>query len=131
MAGYFYRFLKFVEVFVAELNSENDEQNQLCTIEERSIGIDDHNNAKQFMLHFGLLMFNEHSSIYEKRTKATETTKSSARVCFEDVVELYNFDRKLRLLSFDAIERIEISLKATWASHFSTSYGSRRYVGSR
>lgn len=31
---------------------------------------------------------------------------------FEQVVEIYNFDRKLRLLCLDAIERIEVALRA-------------------
>lgn len=30
---------------------------------------------------------------------------------FEDVVSLYNFDRELRILLFDVIEKIEISLR--------------------
>ena len=29
-------------------------------------------------------------------------------ICFEQIMELYVFDRKLRLLIFDAIEKIEI-----------------------
>jgi abortive infection bacteriophage resistance protein len=29
---------------------------------------------------------------------------------FENVLDLYNFDRHLRLLMFDAIERIEVAL---------------------
>ncbi len=29
---------------------------------------------------------------------------------FEDVISLYNFDRELRILLFDVIEKIEISL---------------------
>jgi abortive infection bacteriophage resistance protein len=30
---------------------------------------------------------------------------------FEDVIDRYNFDRRLRLILFDAIERIEIALR--------------------
>lgn len=33
-------------------------------------------------------------------------------VRFEDIVELYDFDRELRLLCLDAIERIEVALRA-------------------
>ncbi|MDE6111956.1 MAG: Abi family protein [Bacteroidales bacterium] len=32
--------------------------------------------------------------------------------CFEDVIERYNFDRELRQILFDAIEVIEVSLRA-------------------
>ena len=30
---------------------------------------------------------------------------------FEDIIDRYNFDRQLRLILFDAIERIEIALR--------------------
>lgn len=38
---------------------------------------------------------------------------------FEDVVSLYNFDRELRILLFDAIEKIEISLRTKLIYHLS------------
>ncbi|MBW2647897.1 MAG: Abi family protein [Deltaproteobacteria bacterium] len=46
---------------------------------------------------------------------------------FEDVVERYNFDRQLRLILFDAIERIEIALRTKLIYHLSLSYGSTWY----
>jgi abortive infection bacteriophage resistance protein len=39
--------------------------------------------------------------------------------CFEDVIALYNFDRELRLLIFDVIERIEIGLRTRLVYHLS------------
>lgn len=41
--------------------------------------------------------------------KVNHTFKENSR--FEDVILLYNFDRELRLLFFDVIERIEIALR--------------------
>jgi abortive infection bacteriophage resistance protein len=37
---------------------------------------------------------------------------------FDDVLNLYVFDRELRLLVLDAIERIEVSVRTQWAYHF-------------
>ena len=42
---------------------------------------------------------------------------------FEDVVFLYNFDRELRILLFDVIEKIEISLRTKLIYHLSHEYG--------
>jgi abortive infection bacteriophage resistance protein len=42
---------------------------------------------------------------------------------FEDVVDRYNFDRHLRLILFDAIERIEIALRTQMIYHLSLAYG--------
>lgn len=42
---------------------------------------------------------------------------------FEDIIERYNFDRHLRLILFDAVERIEIALRTQMIYHLSLSYG--------
>ena len=42
---------------------------------------------------------------------------------FETVIERYNFDRHLKLILFDAIERIEIALRTKMIYHMSLSYG--------
>lgn len=47
---------------------------------------------------------------------------------FEDIVGRYNFDRHLRLILFDAIERIEIALRTKMIHHLSMSYGSLWYL---
>ena len=47
---------------------------------------------------------------------------------FEDVIDLYNFDRHLRLIVFNAIERIEISLRTKLIYHLSLGYGPVWYL---
>jgi abortive infection bacteriophage resistance protein len=46
---------------------------------------------------------------------------------FEDIIDRYNFDRHLRLILFDAIERIEIALRTKMIYHLSLSYGGLWY----
>lgn len=48
-------------------------------------------------------------------------------VSFEDILNLYIFDRELRLLVIDAIERIEISFRTQWAHQLSLKYGPHAY----
>lgn len=45
-------------------------------------------------------------------------------ITFEQIIDLYIFDRKLRLLIFDAIEKIEIALRTQIIYHFALSHGS-------
>lgn len=47
---------------------------------------------------------------------------------FEDVIDLYNFDRHFRLIVFNAIERIEISLRTKLIYHLSHGYGTEWYL---
>lgn len=43
---------------------------------------------------------------------------------FEDILDRYTFDRHLRLILFDAIERIEIALRTKMIYHLSMAHGS-------
>lgn len=47
---------------------------------------------------------------------------------FEDAIDLYNFDRHLRLIIFNGIERIEIALRTKLIYHLSLSYGADWYL---
>jgi len=46
-----------------------------------------------------------------------------AGTTFEQVLNLYVFDRELRLLVLDAIERIEVSMRARWAYELAHRHG--------
>lgn len=47
---------------------------------------------------------------------------------FEDALSLYVFDRQLRLLVMDAIERVEVSLRGAWAYRLAIQYGPHGYL---
>ena len=59
---------------------------------------------------------------------ATHTFLEGTR--FERVLELYVFDRELRLLMLDAIERIEVSVRTRFAYEISQKYGSHPHLDS-
>lgn len=45
-------------------------------------------------------------------------------VTFEEIINFYEFDRDLRLFTFNAIERIEIALRSLIVYHYAMTYGS-------
>lgn len=47
---------------------------------------------------------------------------------FDHALSLYVFDRHLRLLIMDAIERVEVSLRGVWAYHLALKYGPHGYL---
>lgn len=47
---------------------------------------------------------------------------------FDDVLTLYIFDRELRLLVLDAIERVEVALRGQWAHHMAMKHGPHGYL---
>lgn len=48
----------------------------------------------------------------------------NGEVTFEEIISRYIFDRKLRLLIFEALEKIEIALRTQIIYHFSLKFGS-------
>ena len=50
---------------------------------------------------------------------------------FNDVLTLYTFDRELRLPVLDAIERVEVALRARWAYHMAMNHGPHGYLEQR
>ena len=47
---------------------------------------------------------------------------------FDDALALYVFDRQLRLLVMDAVERVEVAIRAGWAHHMAMTYGAHGYL---
>lgn len=46
---------------------------------------------------------------------------------FESIIDVYHFDRELRILTFNAIEKIEIFLRTSIAYNFSKDYDAFGY----
>lgn len=83
-----------------------DEKIQL--LKKRWLIIEDEENAKHDLAHIWYYRL----SWYFKYFQDKQTNIFRERTTFQQVVELYSFDRKLRLLTLDAIEKIEVSLKS-------------------
>lgn len=49
-------------------------------------------------------------------------------ITFEDILDLYIFDRQLRLLLLDAIERIEVALRAKMTNVLAMNHGPHAYL---
>lgn len=56
----------------------------------------------------------------------THTLRPNVRFC--DVLNLYVFDRELRLLVLDAIERVEVSVRGRWAHEMAHSHGPHAHL---
>jgi len=48
--------------------------------------------------------------------------------CFDDILQLYIFDRKLRLLVMDALERIEVAIRSAVSNIMSKGHGAHWYL---
>ncbi|WP_260843131.1 Abi family protein [Sedimenticola selenatireducens] len=100
-------------------------QEQIGILESRGMIISDHGSAAHYLSHLNYYRLRGYWLPFEADQKA-HSFKSG--VTFDDVLNLYIFDRELRLLALDAIERIEVSLRTQWAYHLARLHGPHAYL---
>ena len=96
-----------------------DEQVELLI--SRGLRIHDPERVKRYLSHLNYYRLAAYWLPFEE-DHSTHRFKPGTE--FDLVLQHYIFDRKLRLLIMDAIERIEVSLRTRWAYHLSHSHGS-------
>jgi len=102
-------------------------QKEALTVEEhirllqsRGLEIDDESQATHYLSHVSYYRL---SGYWWPMLADKESHVFKPESRFSDVVSLYNFDRELRLLIFDVIEKIEISLRTKLIYHLSHEHG--------
>lgn len=92
---------------------------QIQQLRERGLHIIDEALAKHYLLHVGYYRLAGYWWPMQI-DKVNHIFKANSK--FEDVVSLYNFDCELRILLFDVIEKIEISLRTKLIYHLSHEF---------
>ena len=100
---------------------------QIAKLRERGMIVADENAARFYLQHLNYYRLGAYWLPFETDHK-THQLKSGTR--FEDVLALYNFDRELRLLVMDAMERIEVSVRAQWAYQLGHLHGAHAQLAS-
>ncbi len=95
---------------------------QIKLLARRGMEIKDHAEAAHYLTHINYYRLRAYWLPYEITDAAGEHQfRKGTR--FAEVIAIYQFDRALRLLLLDAIERIEISLRSRWANYLSLNHG--------
>ena len=96
-------------------------ESHINQLKARGLLIHDLNQAKHYLSHVSYYRLAGYWWPMQS-DKALHLFKPNSK--FEDVIALYNFDRELRILLFDAIEKIEISLRTKLIQHLSHEFDS-------
>lgn len=92
---------------------------QIGQLEQRGLIIDE--DASHFLSHISYYRLAGYWWPMQKEPKESHLFKENSKL--SDVIFLYNFDRELRIIVFDAIEKIEISLRTKMIYHLSHEFG--------
>ncbi|MCL2561832.1 MAG: Abi family protein [Rikenellaceae bacterium] len=100
-------------------------QDQVNLLKSRGLEIVDEPRAARHLSNVSYYRLSAYMIPFRKRDAAGKITDDfEDGTMWDDVYNLYRFDRKLRLLIFDAIERIEIALRTQVINQLSLKYGS-------
>jgi abortive infection bacteriophage resistance protein len=96
---------------------------QLDLLIDRGMDIGDRSHAFTALYHINYYRLRAYWLQFEQTPTHGLDHAFKAGTTLEQVLLLYRFDRALRLLLLDSIERIEISLRARWANELGQRYG--------
>lgn len=98
---------------------------QVVLLQQRGMVIDDPAEAEFYLQHLNYYRLGAYWLPFEA-DHATHALKPGTR--FTDVLNLYLFDRELRLLVLDAIERVEVSVRSQWAYQLAKRHGPHAHL---
>ncbi len=106
------------------------EQAQL--LRDRGLVCDDRPRLEHYLANIGYYRLSAYLLPFEQPSSKGNSRNHQflPNTTFEQVLDLYVFDRKLRLLVMEAIERIEVSARTRWASTMALRHGSHAQMNS-
>jgi len=103
-AGFFMPFKKYNKPVLTV-----DEQ--ITLLESRGLLIPDKNKARHYLSFINYYRLSGYTICFEEIINGKRDHHFQKNATFENLLELYDFDRRLRVLVMDAIERIEVAVR--------------------
>ena len=100
---------------------------QISLLQERGMIVRDVDGATHALGHISYYRLRGFWHYYEANPGAGDHMFKPGTT-FEAVLELYEFDRHLRLIFVEALERIEVAARGAWAHQMATVYGPHGYL---
>ena len=99
-----------------------DIPSQIALLKSRGLLFKDEGKSAHYLSNISYYRLRAYTYPFQDKTDPNHTF--TEQIYFEDIIDLYVFDRKLRMLVFDAIEKIEVALRTKIVYHFSIAHGS-------
>lgn len=96
----------------------------VALLRDKGLLIENAERAERYVKNIGYHRLSTYFSPFSSAENFAQNTT------FDDILSLYIFDRKLRLLTLDPIQRIEIAVRAEISNHMSLEYGAFWFLDS-
>ncbi len=98
---------------------------QIQTLKDRGLIIEDEERASRYLSFISLYRLRAYTYPFQNNAVIDQPFYND--ITFNNILQTYLFDRKLRLLVFDAIERIEIAFRTQIIYQYSINFGANWY----
>lgn len=103
-------------------------EQQIDLLVSRGLKIDDRDTANHYLRFIGYYRLSAYCIPFQYNGNNANKHYFRPDTSFEQILELYIFDRKLRLLVMDAVERIEVAVRAAISNAVSVNHGSHWFL---
>lgn len=86
---------------------------------DRGLVVPDPDRARRYLQHIGYYRLSPYTIPFQQGRPDHRLREGTT---FDEVLDLYVFDRALRLLVMDALERVEVAVRAALTDHMATTY---------
>ncbi len=102
---------------------------QIALLKARGLQIQDEKRARHFLEAVSFFRLTPYMRPFQLADDPQHGFRSD--VGFRNLTRLYDFDRRLRLLVMDAVERVEVAARAVISNHMGPSRGVHWYLDAR
>jgi abortive infection bacteriophage resistance protein len=99
---------------------------QVAKLKARGLAIPDEPKAASYLSNISYYRLRAYTYPFQDNTDPNHPFTS--KISFDEIINLYVFDRQFRLLVLDAIEKIEISMRTQVIYHWAMSHGSHWHL---
>ena len=105
-------------------------EEQAALLLSRGLVCEDPERLKLYLGTIGYYRLGAYWPPFENLPKegVTRSKKFIAGTHLDDILNIYIFDRKLRLLVMEALERIEVNVRSRWTNRMTLEYGSHAHL---
>jgi abortive infection bacteriophage resistance protein len=103
-------------------------EQQIAHLKSRGLAIADEVVAARNLRAIGFFRFCGYAQPWRHGHDGTKNPMFLPRTCFDDIVDVADFDRKLRTHLLEAIERIEVAIRAAFSNALGTNDGAHWFT---
>lgn len=100
-----------------------DAAEQIRKLKSRHLNVENETIASQYLYNISYYRLRAYTYPFQNNLEGSDHEFLRKDISFQDIIDLYCFDRRLRSLLFNAIEKIEVSLRTRIALIYSVDEG--------